>query len=228
VNGVVRKLKCIKGEAVKVNEGTSEKCSWQEQIMKSSCYLRTLLIQASSCHRERYSASLLHYGNASLRSHLSGFLLQMKLTQWEFITTHLLRQSKPCCKSGSTAWWALPEEALTNAWQTGLHHQKGSSSFSWSQASWQQAGGLGGWCDSCRVFAGNVLQQDRNHTVCLDQVCPGCRRDTRAVYKGDASVGEIRQNAAGLNKGIHIYLSLVFHHFSISIHRSTSQNSWEY
>lgn len=38
--------------------------------------------------------------------------------------------------------------------------------------------------------------------------CPGCRQDMRATYKGDASTGEIRQNAAGLNKGIYIVISL--------------------
>ena len=45
------------------------------------CLLRMLLIEGNSCHPWRYSASLLHYGNASLRPHLSGLLWQMTLTK---------------------------------------------------------------------------------------------------------------------------------------------------
>lgn len=169
VNRAVRKLKCIKGKAVELNEGTSEKSSYWEECLLFKNVINTRELLPPS------SASLLHYGNASLRPHLSGFLLQMKLTWREFITMHLLRQRKPCCKSGSTAWWMLPEEARTNTWQIKLHRQKGSqvtvsASFSCSWTSWQQAGDLGGWYDSYRGFAGNMLQQDRNHRVQLDQV----------------------------------------------------------
>lgn len=165
----MRKLKCIKGDALKLNEGTSEESS-QWEIMESACYLTMLLIQGNSCHPWRYSASLFHYGNASLRPHLPGFVLQMKVTQREFVTTHLLGQSKPCCKSSSTAWRAV--EALTSTRLTGHHRQKdphmtvcASSSCSWT--SWQQAGSLGEWYDSCRAFSGNMLQQDTSYNVCL-------------------------------------------------------------
>lgn len=149
-----------------------------------------LLIQENSCHLWRCSASLFHYGNASLRPYLSGFLLQMKVTQREFVTTRLLQQSKPCCKSSNTAWRALPEEALTSTGLTGHHRQKdphvtvcASSSCSWM--SWQQAGSLGEWYDSCKAFSGNMLQQDTNYSVCLDRVLSWmqARHERRCSYQ---------------------------------------------
>lgn len=50
---------------------------------------------------------------------------------------------------------------------------------------------------SCRVFAGSMLQQDRNPSTCLDH-CSGCRLEVRAGCEGDVSTGEVRQNAVSI------------------------------
>lgn len=166
-----------------------------------------LLIQGNSCHPWRHSASLFHYGNASLRPHLPGFLLQMKVIQREFVPTHLLQQRQPCCKPGSTAW-----EALTSTRLTGHHCQKdphvtvcASSSCSWT--SWQQAGSLGEWYDSCRAFSGNMLQQDTNYSVCLDQALSWVQARHESYIQRRCLTQEIRQNAAGPSQGIYIFIS---------------------
>lgn len=163
-----------------------------------------LLIQGNSCHPWRYSASLFHYGNASLRPHLPGFLLQMKVTQREFVTTHLLRQSKPCCKSGKAAWGGSDKHKADRTPPSKNPHVTVCASSSCSWMSWQQAGSLGEWCDSCRAFSGNTLQQDTNYR---SWYCPGCRQGMTAVYKGEVTTTEIRQNAAGPRKEIYIFIS---------------------
>lgn len=162
-----------------------------------------LLIEGNSCHPLRYSASLLHYGNASLRLHLSSFLWQMTLTQREFITTLLQWQAKPGYKSDSAAWWVLPGEAVTEEVADRTAPSKGPSWGSFCLLLMQLsilAGSrsFGRALDySCMVFAGSMLQQDRSPSTYLDH-CSGCRLEVRAVCEGDVSTGEVRQNAADL------------------------------
>lgn len=123
--------------------------------------------------------------------------------QREFITTLLQWQAKPGCKSDSAAWWVLPREAVTGEVADRTSPSKGLSWDSFCLLLMQ----LSILADSrsfervldysCRVFAGSMLQQDRNPSTCLDH-CSGCRLEVRAGCEGDVSTGEVRQNAVGI------------------------------
>lgn len=171
-----------------------------------------LLIQGNSCHPWRYSASLFHYGNASLRPHLPGFVLQMKVTQRELL---------PCTSYGRASLAADQaahpgERCLRRLWQA----PGWQDTIIKKIPMWQcvlpphAAGCLGsrqGVWESDMTHVGLFLGTCSNRTqitVCAwIRYCPGCRQDMRAVYKGKVPTREIRQNAAGPSKGIYVFLS---------------------
>lgn len=207
----MRKHKCIKGDALKLNEGTSEESSQREKIIESACYLRMLLIKGTSCHPWRYSASLLHYGNASLSP-----ICLVLCCRWRWPRGNSLPHISYKVSLAANQAAQPGEHCLRRLWQApGWQDTTVKKIPMWQFVLPPHAAGClgsrqGAW-ESDMTHVGLFLGTCSNRTqiiVCAwIGYCPGCRQDVKAISKGDVPTREIRQNAPGPSKGIYIFIS---------------------